>query len=1013
MANNIQHIIDQAARQYNVDPVALKAVAFLESGFDPSAKNPRSSASGLFQQIDSNAKAYGVKNRMDPKQSALGAARFMADNKRTLSRVLGREPNVGELYLAHQQGPGGASKLLRNPNAKAVDVVGADAVRLNGGNANMSTSEFASLWTNKAERAAVRVSNGDYTPAEGTLTGSGGSDTLVGSEGGDDIVTRDPGAIERTYKAFVDGDMTPQEREAYEADVRSGRMPIPTGMSIGEPINVEVAQIQDVYSRYINGELSDEQKSDYESDVRAGTMPLPDGIAVQFGQIAPVAQDAPNDTLQLDVPAETAPEEEPRGAVDEFGRQLGLTGRYIAQGAAGLAGVVTDPMDYLIAQALGTDQPAPLRQRVSDALTAQGVPLPETGMERVIGAGSEAMVGAGASVGAALGAGRALAPGVGQASAQMAATAPAAQVSGGLGAGVGQQATAEAGGGPVAQTVAALGGGMLGSKAASMLTTPDMPAPAPVARQTAAVDAPIPDSIISDNPVAEVGRREIGDLAFKAGKGNKVAQTKLAELAQVDPAAAQAAQRLGIDVPADVLGTNSQIDEIAGMIRTVKGSEASKQWDAVVRDASERASSILKGQGQFDDIASASDAVRRNLKSSIQTLDDAAGNLFAKISKVSESNTKAKAPKLLSLMRTRAEGLGGIENLNAMERKLLAQASSGDGMTYNLMDRLRREIGDAAFQNKGDYASVPEAELKQMYSALREDMMNYAEVVGSKDARKNLEQAFALKSQSHELRGKIVDGFGKGENGSIASLMKNAIASSARGDKKKLFDAIKIIPEDLRKDTLLSTLDFMSKSKSGANIGSFSFQEFNKTWTSLKSQGPIMTALRKELGPKAFETLSDLASVSKNIQRALDQTQVAKRTGASLTAEVFVDGLIARIMNAPSSRIMTSMAGGVAVGAATGPAGPYAAAGTQALLSSLKFGGNKAAAAAAFMNSPEFLKLAVAASDSAASQKDIDRVLKSPAFMRWSRAASIKDPRGWLIGALLPQQAVQIQMIEQ
>lgn len=127
----------------------LNKVAMIESGGNPNAQNPNSSAGGLFQQIDSNAAAYGVEDKFDPVQSTQGAVAFAVENKNYLTRVLGREPTGGELYLAHQQGPGGAARLLSNPEAKAVDIVGADAVRLNGGNENMSAGEFANIWISK------------------------------------------------------------------------------------------------------------------------------------------------------------------------------------------------------------------------------------------------------------------------------------------------------------------------------------------------------------------------------------------------------------------------------------------------------------------------------------------------------------------------------------------------------------------------------------------------------------------------------------------------------------------------------------------------------------------------------------------------------------------------------------------------------------------------------------------------------------------------------------------------
>jgi hypothetical protein len=135
--------------QYGLPEGYLERTAQIESGGNPNAQNPNSSAGGLFQFIDSTAAQYGLQNKFDPAAATDAAARLAADNAAHLRGVLGREPTAAELYLAHQQGAGGAARLLANPNAKAAEIVGADAVRLNGGDLNMTAGEFASKWLGK------------------------------------------------------------------------------------------------------------------------------------------------------------------------------------------------------------------------------------------------------------------------------------------------------------------------------------------------------------------------------------------------------------------------------------------------------------------------------------------------------------------------------------------------------------------------------------------------------------------------------------------------------------------------------------------------------------------------------------------------------------------------------------------------------------------------------------------------------------------------------------------------
>lgn len=141
--------IRRRALAANLDPNAMTRIAQIESRLDPNAKNPNSSASGLFQFINSTGRQYGLSNPFDPIANIDAGIRLASDNRAALARTLGREPTPGELYLAHQQGIGGATKLLQNPSIPAVNAVGSQAVRLNGGNVNMTAGEFASMWDRK------------------------------------------------------------------------------------------------------------------------------------------------------------------------------------------------------------------------------------------------------------------------------------------------------------------------------------------------------------------------------------------------------------------------------------------------------------------------------------------------------------------------------------------------------------------------------------------------------------------------------------------------------------------------------------------------------------------------------------------------------------------------------------------------------------------------------------------------------------------------------------------------
>jgi hypothetical protein len=154
--NVLMSEIDKASAKYGLNRDDLVRMAQIESSFGKNLGNPNSSAKGPFQFIDSTWGQYGRgQNVMDTGANTDAAARLMLDNKNALTRKLGREPSGWELYLAHQQGIGGAQKLLLSPEARASDLVGHKAVALNGGNSNMSGQDFASIWKAKYEGSKV------------------------------------------------------------------------------------------------------------------------------------------------------------------------------------------------------------------------------------------------------------------------------------------------------------------------------------------------------------------------------------------------------------------------------------------------------------------------------------------------------------------------------------------------------------------------------------------------------------------------------------------------------------------------------------------------------------------------------------------------------------------------------------------------------------------------------------------------------------------------------------------
>lgn len=155
---SVERAIASAARKTGIDFGYLIAQAQVESAMNPSAKARTSSATGLYQFIEStwletmqrHGDRFGLGNvsahirtsgngsayvpdpairqailelRNNPQIASLMAAGLAEDNRAHLTPILGRQPDHSELYLAHFLGAGGAGRFLSalqdNPQANA------------------------------------------------------------------------------------------------------------------------------------------------------------------------------------------------------------------------------------------------------------------------------------------------------------------------------------------------------------------------------------------------------------------------------------------------------------------------------------------------------------------------------------------------------------------------------------------------------------------------------------------------------------------------------------------------------------------------------------------------------------------------------------------------------------------------------------------------------------------------------------------------------------------------------
>lgn len=153
------------AKQDGVDPSVALTISHIETGgkFSHTAKNPTSSAYGLFQVLDDSWKNLGGKDRNNVEEQIRIGLKHIKQANSYIRKSLGREPVAHEQYLGHLLGPGGAVKVLEaDPNRPLIDVVrsydskNANAIVKNNGMSGMNVGQAIDKWRNKWNQLSSR-----------------------------------------------------------------------------------------------------------------------------------------------------------------------------------------------------------------------------------------------------------------------------------------------------------------------------------------------------------------------------------------------------------------------------------------------------------------------------------------------------------------------------------------------------------------------------------------------------------------------------------------------------------------------------------------------------------------------------------------------------------------------------------------------------------------------------------------------------------------------------------------
>jgi hypothetical protein len=532
---------------------------------------------------------------------------------------------------------------------------------------------------------------------------------------------------------------------------------------------------------------------------------------------------------------------------------------------------------------------------------------------------------------------------------------------------------------------------------------PEMEAPrmeAPEAAPAALRAAVAPDE---DARIGELIRRAAG-----FGIGARRAREELARLSQANPEAAAAAERLGIDLPVDVLSDQRQIREAIGMTRSIAGSEARTAWLDDLTRITDEADRAIRDLGGATDLSTVSVRTLDRLTGTRNDLRARAGEIYDAVDAAVPRGTRFEPNNIVRALNQSIEELGGEAGMTAAERRLFTMVTDPDQpVTYGRLmrekDQIRRALDGDIRDNP--YGSVDQTTLRRMYNALTDDQLANVERVGGTELRDNLVLANQLWRQQGELGTQIVSAFGRDQQGSIANRLRTAVTSAAKGDVAALNRTLELIPEDLRREAVVSAIREAASSTQGGVRG-FGFSQFTDFYSSLRRNPEAYRLVARSIGPDAESVMRDIFEISRRVTDARANVISTGRANQPLLAAMRGEGFMSNFLNTTAGRRAmqagTTGAGGVVGGL------PGAMLGDALGDVLARVQPDRLQRASQLFRSDDFKALVKqVATQETVPAATVNRVANSREFRRWADVMGIEDPRNWLQGAILAASADQ------
>jgi hypothetical protein len=399
-----------------------------------------------------------------------------------------------------------------------------------------------------------------------------------------------------------------------------------------------------------------------------------------------------------------------------------------------------------------------------------------------------------------------------------------------------------------------------------------------------------PEDFMADvqNVIGGQGNDELANAvadtvtAIKSQSGRDL--KAIAASPDIDPKVLASAERLGVaaDIPISVMSQNNQFKDLEMGLSSIIGSNTGARLTNSVEIMMDKADETIQLLGgTTKDSGDLSRRVYSNIETTMNGLQSQSDDLYNTLSKAVPPETAVTdiAP-LQDYMRGQLRKVAGqADKLDSIDKQLInnlmGSEDKGVIVTYHMIDRERKKIGEQLAKKSTPFPDATQAELTRAYGMLTELQGNVLQTMDASalpggDAKALIDiwnQGKGLVAQRKQIEEGLIDNFGKNFGTNIIPTLEAGVFKLPKDGTQKFVKAIEAVPPELREEAIATSLNrvFTAGSKqSQLNMGGYS-----QWWNQLNRNQTAKNELFKHLSKEGQQRLEDLAAVSDGFRKAL------------------------------------------------------------------------------------------------------------------------------------------------